>query len=174
MFGPTLLNWVNATPATPAIPAPRPKVMASIDPERAPSALAISRFCETALSFRPKNVYLSTHISTRNINRQKIKITTRLIASDNAGSNCHKPVNQEGLLTGTFCGEIKVRTVCCRIRLMPKVASSVSSGRPYRCRMTRNSINTPAQKATANAAGSANNNEYSEKPGSRTCIAQVV
>ena len=43
-----------------------------------------------------------------------------------------------------------------RMRLKPHVASSVSSGRPYRCRITVRSSTTPTAALTKNAAGSAN------------------
>lgn len=59
-FGPTLVNWLSATPATPAIPDPRPKVMASTHSVRIPIALAIARFCETARISRPIRVRFNT------------------------------------------------------------------------------------------------------------------
>ena len=37
-----------------------------------------------------------------------------------------------GAPTSRLVGPKAVRTACCRIRLMPQVASRVSSGRPYR------------------------------------------
>ena len=48
-----------------------------------------------------------------------------------------------------------LRTACCRIRLSPQVASRVSSGRPYRKRISVRSITTPSAPATRNAAGTA-------------------
>ncbi len=40
------------------------------------------------------------------------------------------PLIQLGFSTLTFCAPNTVRTSCCSIRLMPQVASRVSSGRP--------------------------------------------
>ena len=40
------------------------------------------------------------------------------------------PAIQDGFSTCTFCAPKIVRTAWIRIRLMPQVASSVSSGRP--------------------------------------------
>ena len=42
------------------------------------------------------------------------------------------PLIHDGFATSTFCAPNSVRTSWIRIRLMPNVASSVSSGRPYR------------------------------------------
>ena len=60
-----------------------------------------------------------------------------------------------GAPTSRLVGPNEVRTACCRIRLMPQVASSVSSGRPYRKRMTPRSIAMPTSAATRNASGMA-------------------
>ena len=60
-----------------------------------------------------------------------------------------------GAPTSRLVGPNVVRTACCRIRLMPQVASSVSSGRPYRKRMTPRSIAMPTSAATRNASGMA-------------------
>ena len=40
------------------------------------------------------------------------------------------PDSHAGFSTGTFCAPKSERTACCSTRLMPQVASSVSSGRP--------------------------------------------
>ena len=40
------------------------------------------------------------------------------------------PESQPGSRPATFCAPKIERTACCRTRLMPQVASSVSSGRP--------------------------------------------
>ncbi len=40
------------------------------------------------------------------------------------------PESHAGFSTGTFCAPNRLRTACIRTRLMPQVASSVSSGRP--------------------------------------------
>ena len=71
-FGLTLVNWLNATPAIPAIPEPSPKVMASTHSLRMPMALAMARFCETALIARPIRVYFSTTRSAAKTSNVKI------------------------------------------------------------------------------------------------------
>ncbi len=55
--------------------------------------------------------------------------------------------------TSRLVGPKIVRTPCCSARLTPKVASSVSRGRPYRKRMMNRSISTPTRPATRNAHG---------------------
>jgi hypothetical protein len=45
-------------------------------------------------------------------------------------STCTPPLIHEGFSTPTFCAPKSERTACISIRLMPQVASSVSSGRP--------------------------------------------
>ncbi len=44
--------------------------------------------------------------------------------------NSTTPDMKLGVPTSRLLGPKVVRTACCRIRLMPQVASSVSSGRP--------------------------------------------
>ena len=71
MLGPTLVSCDSATPATPAMPEPRPKVMASTQDERTPMARAISRFCDTARTSRPRRVRLRINNSPMNTRRVK-------------------------------------------------------------------------------------------------------
>ena len=57
-------------------------------------------------------------------------MTTRFQVTVKPPIRSKPPVIQLGLETSLF-GEPKIeRTVCCRIRLTPQVASKVSSGRP--------------------------------------------
>lgn len=63
------------------------------------------------------------------------------------------PLIQSGVATLRFSGEKIDRTVCCRNRLTPKVASSVSRGRPYRKRMMPRSMAIPVRPEITNAAG---------------------
>ena len=72
-FGLTLVNWLSATPAMPAIPEPSPKVIASTHSLRMPIALAMARFCETALISRPIRVRFST--TRRAAKTSSVKIT---------------------------------------------------------------------------------------------------
>ena len=74
---------------------------------------------------------------------------TRLVMSSTP------PDIQFGFSTCTFCAPNSVRIDWIRMRLMPHVASSVSSGRPYRNRITVRSISMPVAADAMNAAGSA-------------------
>ena len=71
------------------------------------------------------------------------------------------PDIHSGEYTVLFKGEKILRTACCKIKLMPKVASNVSNGLPYRYLITPRSMTTPITPDTKNAAGTAINNEYS-------------
>ena len=81
----------------------------------------------------------------------------RLYGSTRPPSTVTPPDIQAGLATSTFCAPKMVRTSCIRIRLMPQVASRVSSGRPYSQRITVRSSATPTRPATTKAAGKAAN-----------------
>ncbi len=60
---------------------------------------------------------------------QKPTMTSRLSVTSSGPSKI-VPLIQSGVATERFSGEKIERTACCRIRLTPNVASSVSSGRP--------------------------------------------
>ena len=75
------------------------------------------------------------------------------------------PDIQTGFSTCTFCAPNSVRIAWIRMRLMPQVASSVSSGRPYRKRMTLRSSAMPTSAETANATGTAAARYQSKAPG---------
>ena len=60
----------------------------------------------------------------------KAMITIRLHGSTMPVIATKPPDIHDGFSTCTFCAPKTVRTACIRIRLMPQVASSVSSGRP--------------------------------------------
>ena len=78
MLGPTLVSWDRATPATPAIPAPSPKVSASTRAERTPMARAIARFWETARTSSPSAVRLRIASRATKTIREKIRMKSRL------------------------------------------------------------------------------------------------
>ena len=60
----------------------------------------------------------------------KTMIAIRLQGSTRFASTCTPPDMKAGFSTCTFCAPNSVRTAWIRIRLMPQVASKVSSGRP--------------------------------------------
>ncbi|MNT68308.1 hypothetical protein D3C72_2065310 [compost metagenome] len=82
-------------------------------------------------------------------------MTMRLYGITRPGIHSMPPLIHAGLATSTFCAPNSVRTACISSRLMPKVASSVSSGRPYRWRSTSRSSTKPTAAAARNDAGSA-------------------
>ncbi|MOA37359.1 hypothetical protein D3C78_1589440 [compost metagenome] len=87
--------------------------------------------------------------------RAKPMITRRLYGNTRFGSSWTPPDSHAGLLTSTFCAPNSRRMAWIRIRLMPQVASRVSSGRPYRWRITVRSNAMPTPALMANATGKA-------------------
>src|SRR5690606_34335771 len=73
-FGPTFVSCDSATPATPAMPAPRPNVSASIRAVLMPIVFAIARFCVTARISRPSRVRFRTSKSSANTSRLKTRM----------------------------------------------------------------------------------------------------
>jgi hypothetical protein len=66
----------------------------------------------------------------RRTSEQKSRITMRFQGSTSPASTVTPPDIQPGFATSTFCAPNALRTPCIKSRLAPKVASSVSSGRP--------------------------------------------
>ena len=66
-----------------------------------------------------------------------------------------------------------VRTSCCSIRLMPQVASRVSSGRPYKKRITLRSSAAPISADAMNATGSAAN-KYQSNAAGQICLKHAL
>ena len=114
----------------PAMPEPRPKVMASTQLVRMPMAAAMRRFWVTARISRPKRVRRMTASRAANTTRQKMMITSRLSVMVKPPPSSTEPLIQEGVETSRLLGPKILRTSCCRISEMPQVASRVSSGRP--------------------------------------------
>ena len=125
-----MVSWLRATPAMPAMPEPSPKVMASTHWERTPMARAMARFCDTARTCRPSRVLFRIRNRRAKTSRQKRMIYMRFRVRDRTSLTCQEPDIQAGVSTERLRGEKTDRTSCCRIRLIPKVASKVSRGRP--------------------------------------------
>ena len=98
----------------------------------------------------------------------------RLRVRESASLITSEPLIHSGVTTVRFWGEITVRTNCCRMRLIPKVASRVSSGRPLRNWITLRSMMMPAVAATRKPAGMERINARPGWPGSSCCMPQVV
>ena len=102
----------------------------STRPVGTPVQLAMARFWVTARTNKPRRVRVSnSQISTRTKAANPM-MTTRLQGSTTPVIASIPPDIHDGFSTSTFWAPKIVRTVCIRIRLMPQVASSVSSGRP--------------------------------------------
>ena len=112
------------------MPEPRPKASMSTRPVGTPQQAAMLRFWVTARTFRPRRVLFSSSQVRTTTNKAKPMMTMRLYGSTRFGSTCMPPDSQAGLATSTFCAPKVTRTSWMRIRLMPQVASRVSSGRP--------------------------------------------
>ena len=80
-------------------------------------------------------------------------IAIRLYGSVRLLSTATPPDSQAGFSTGTFCAPKIERTACISTRLMPQVASSVSSGRPYSQRITPRSSTAPTAAAARKLTG---------------------
>ncbi|MNF96023.1 hypothetical protein D3C84_787990 [compost metagenome] len=104
----------------------------STRPVGTPQQAAMLRFWVTARTLRPRRVRLSSSQVSTTTHRAKPMIAMRLYGSTRLGSTCRPPDSQDGLATSTFCAPNSTRTAWMRIRLMPQVASRVSSGRPYK------------------------------------------
>ncbi len=137
------------------MPEPSPKASMSMRPVGTPQQAAMLRFCVTARTFRPRRVLFSKSQVRSTTNSAKPMITMRLYGSTRFGSTCRPPESQAGLATSTFCAPNSTRTSWIRIRLMPQVASRVSSGRPYRWRITVRSSAMPIAAVTKKATGNA-------------------
>ncbi|MNU56981.1 hypothetical protein D3C71_460890 [compost metagenome] len=76
-----------------------------------------------------------------------------------------EPDIHDGLPTSWLVGPKIVRIACCRMSDTPQVASSVSSGRPYRKRITPRSMTKPTKPVTRKATGSAIASDQSNRLG---------
>ncbi|SAJ33765.1 Uncharacterised protein [Enterobacter cloacae] len=79
----------------------------------------------------------------------------RFHGSVRLAKTCTPPDSQAGFATSRFWAPKVMRTSWISIRLIPQVASRVSSGRPYRWRITVRSSTIPIPAVRQNATGSA-------------------
>ncbi|MCY1435567.1 hypothetical protein D9M71_516660 [compost metagenome] len=112
------------------MPEPRPKASMSTRPVGTPQQAAMLRFCVTARTFRPRRVRFSSSQVSTSTQRAKPMMTMRFHGSTRLGSTWMPPDSHAGLATSTFCAPNSTRTSWISTRLMPQVASRVSSGRP--------------------------------------------
>ena len=112
------------------MPEPRPKAQVSTRAVDTPTQAAISRFCVTPRTNRPRRVFVSiSHISMSTAAAKKM-IMMRLHGSTTPVIASMPPDMKAGFSTWTLAAPNSVRTAWIRIKLMPQVESSVSSGRP--------------------------------------------
>ena len=79
--------------------------------------------------------------------------------------HCVAPLIQAGVPTSRLLAPNTLRTACCNTSDRPQVASSVSSGRPYKNRINPRSIKIPTAPDTRNASGTAMNRLAPNQPG---------
>ena len=84
------------------------------------------------------------------------------------------PLIQAGVPTLRLSAPKIDRTACCSTSDRPQVASNVSSGRPYRNRISSRSIATPTAPDTRNAHGTAMNRLMPNNPGAAVRIASCT
>ena len=112
------------------MPEPRPKAQVSMRAVGTPTQAAMSRFWVTPRMKRPSRVFESSiHIPTSTAAAKRM-MKMRLHGSTTLASTWMPPDMNAGFSTCTFCAPKRVRTAWISTRLMPQVASSVSSGRP--------------------------------------------
>ncbi|MCY1362503.1 hypothetical protein D9M69_492230 [compost metagenome] len=92
--------------------------------------LAIGRFCVTPRTNRPSRVRVISNVTPISTAAAKPMMTMRFQGRFRLPSRVMPPLIQLGFSTPTFCAPKRLRTACMSTRLMPQVASSVSSGRP--------------------------------------------
>ena len=153
MSGPTLLNCDSATPPSPAMPDPSPKASASVRPVGTPMHEAMRRFWVTARTCRPRRVRTSRNATTASTAIEKPTIAMRFQGSTSVEVISSPPDIHDGLDNSTFWAPNSVRAACDSSSDTPKVASSVSSARPYRNRITVRSITSPTSPALMKATG---------------------
>ncbi|KAF1057107.1 MAG: hypothetical protein GAK39_06396 [Variovorax sp.] len=95
-----------------------------------PMQEAIGRFCVTPRTNRPSRVRPISQPMASSTSTAKTMMHRRFHGSVTFDSSDRPPLIQAGFSTPTFCAPNSERTSCCSIRLMPQVASRVSSGRP--------------------------------------------
>ena len=88
------------------------------------------RFCVTARTCSPKRVFCRMNQTPAATSTTNPTMAMRLQGSTRPCAISQPPASQSGFATATFCAPKIRRTVWIRPRLMPQVASSVSSGRP--------------------------------------------
>ena len=120
----------SAHPARPASPDPRPKAQVSTRAVGTPTQAAIARFCVTPRTKSPRRVRVRSNAIAPTTTAAKAMMTTRLQGSTTPVRISMPPDMNAGFSTCTFCAPKTVRTPWISTRLMPQVASSVSSGRP--------------------------------------------
>ena len=115
----------------------------------------MGRFCVTPRTNRPRRVLLIRKATPPSTASAKATMITRFQGSCRLSSSRTPPLIHAGFSTPTFCAPNTVRTSCISTRLLPQVASRVSSGRPYRKRITPRSMAMPTSPATRKASGTA-------------------
>ena len=144
-----------ATPAMPAMPDPRPKVIMAMRSGLMPMLAAMPGFWVTARTSSPKRVrFMMNRNSARN-SSASTKIATRIELMPITSLMVIDPSSQAGAVRGRACVPKMFLASCCGAMDTPNVASSVSSGRCARCRITSRYSTTPASAVTAKASGSA-------------------
>ncbi len=112
-------------------------------------------FWVTARTSRPNRVrFMMNRNSPRN-SSASTKIATRIALMPMTSFTVIDPSSQAGAVSGRAWVPKMFLASCCNAMDTPKVASSVSSGRLARCRITRRYRTTPASAVTAKARGSA-------------------
>ena len=91
---------------------------------------AMARFWVTARTCSPKRVRCRTHQTASRDDDDEADHRDPAVGEHEPVRDLDAAGEPVGLATATFCAPKISRTVWMRIRLIPQVASSVSSGRP--------------------------------------------
>ena len=112
------------------MPAPRPNVIASTRSLRMPIARAMPRFCDDGADLQAEARAPQDQQQQAEDHQREPDDVEPVVGDDSASFTCQVPLIHDGVDTARLLAVKTERTSCCSIRLTPKVASSVSSGRP--------------------------------------------
>ena len=92
-------------------------------------ALAITRLATVARTRRPQRLLCSASSTVQVTSVVRPSTNMPLIGMSSPSAGAQAPISHSGSAGLTSFGPMKVRKICCMPRLMPHVASRVSSGR---------------------------------------------
>ena len=118
------------------MPDPSPKVSMAMRSGLIPMLAAMPGFWVTARTSSPSRVRFMIHRNRQRNSSARTKIATRMVEIETISPKPTEPSSQAGAVRGRACVPKMFLAICCSAIEIPKVASSVSSGRLTRWRIT--------------------------------------